>query len=343
MDFLKPMTGYLGDVDNLPEGNWIVEEKLDGHRMSLEVRIGHNILRTRTGKNVSDNLPKLRDIPLWEIGLTGTIFDGELKAASGKFIDLQSIIGSLPEKAIQFQEQHGYPTLNVFDMPISQGYDIRWRPLTHRKQILELALDKVELLSIIKIVPYKSLRRSSFKKLLEETWANGKEGLILKNLDAPYQCKKTKDMLKFKEERTFDVVIIGYQPPTKEYKGKNVNTWDYWETEDGRLHLTHESFLESEYQGVPVTKPYILGWIGAIDCGVWKNGKLVKVTEVKGITDSDQAEIRRHKKELIGTCIEIKAQEIISMETGSLRHPRFSRWHDDKDPNECTFENYIEF
>jgi hypothetical protein len=70
--------------------------------------------------------------------------------------------------------------------------------------------------------------------------------------------------------------------------------------------------------------------------------KLVKVGEAKGISDADQEYIKANRDSLIGTVIEVKAQEIIDKTTGSLRHPRFSRWREDKLPQECTWEAHLD-
>ena len=35
------------------------------------------------------------------------------------------------------------------------------------------------------------------------------------------------------------------------------------------------------------------------------------------------------------------SQEIIDKKKGSLRHPRFMKWRDDKDHTQCTFEAHI--
>ena len=57
--------------------------------------------------------------------------------------------------------------------------------------------------------------------------------------------------------------------------------------------------------------------------------------------DADQHYIKNNKEKLIGTCIEITAQEVIDKNKKSLRHPRFNRWRTtDKDPLTCTWDSF---
>ena len=43
----------------------------------------------------------------------------------------------------------------------------------------------------------------------------------------------------------------------------------------------------------------------------------------------------------IGRVIEVKCNEIFK-DTGKMRHPRFLRFREDKDPLDCTYKNHIE-
>ena len=120
--------------------------------------------------------------------------------------------------------------------------------------------------------------------------------------------------------------------------------WDFWEDYDDtgssfEKRMTKEEMRKLNYR--PVTKPYAKGWIGAIEYGVYKDGELVKVGEAKGISDTDLEYIRKNSDELIGTVIEVKANDFMDKSIGSLRHPRFSRFRPDKDAEQCTWEDYI--
>ena len=50
--------------------------------------------------------------------------------------------------------------------------------------------------------------------------------------------------------------------------------------------------------------------------------------------------ITNHKEELIGTVLEVKANELFK-DTGKLRHPRFHRLRPDKLYKECKWGDHV--
>lgn len=337
---IKPMKGNVADINNLPNIGWIAEEKIDGFRVIMEVGRTGNRLYSRTMKEITQNLPHLAKLNL--SGWTGSILDGELVSATGRFLDLAGIAGpnTKPERAIKFQEENGYAIFNVFDILSFCGDDVQPQTLAVRKFLLGNIFGHFNSQYMIPVKYYHG-EDVDFRKLLEEMWQQGKEGLMLKNWNAPYEQKKSRHILKLKEVHTYDVVVTGFQAPTKEYEGQYAEGWPYWETCDGKLHLSYESFRASEYKGIPVTKPYAMGWIGAVEFSVYRDGELFKVGECRGFNEEDLASIACHRDNMFGRVMEVKAQGIIDMDKGTLRHPQFSRWRDDKPASECTFDAHI--
>jgi ATP-dependent DNA ligase len=370
--FLTPMTCYEADKDNIQEEGTVAEQKFDGHRALCYItERGNRFFSRRVSKKTNwysentDQVPHLRDYNISE-DLHGTVLDGELTMPTKVFADVQGVTGALPETALQNQLEKGFAIFNAFDILYYKGIKVENMPLWRRKLLLHKVLNEIgfeyfrevkmyaitkkgmdrEFAKLVNIVP-------SFKSLLLEFWEQGLEGLIIKNIDGVYEQKRSKLFKKLKECKTYDVVIIGFEEPTKFYDGKTLDEkgyWDYWVDVDDPdcpicKRLTKKQAIgDNNY--APVTKPFAMGWIGAIDVGVYKDGELVKVAEVKGITDADQEYILRmggldsHNK-LMYSVIEIKGQGIIDKKTGSIRHPRFSRWRDDKNEEECTWENHL--
>lgn len=364
---IKPMKGYATDINSFVMNNsmdeWVAEPKLDGHRIIMHFSKDRNYLYTRTGKDVSDNLPHLRDycLPFLE----GTILDGELLAPSGIFADVQTINFSKPEKSIAFQKENGWAILNVFDIIQLNNENIQDVMLTDRRLVLDsLMYSEVFLYNeYIKEVVQYDCQKINTHRLLISIWDAGGEGLMLKRKDSKYLQKKSKFWYKIKASKTFDVIITGYTEPTKEYEGKtDLSKWPYWENDLTDLSKNPK----------PVTKPYAMGWCGAVKFGVVlapnqgvKNDSninipvidkklatgtvvtlrgypdIMEIGECRGFTENDLEYIKNNQKKLIGTCIEVKAQGIIDKDKGTLRHPQFNRWRPDKNPLECTFENHI--
>lgn len=219
----------------------------------------------------------------------------------------------------------------------------------------------------------------NFRDLFIEVVAAGYEGLIIKNIYADYiQGKKNKNwFLKLKKNDTWDVIITGLTEPTKVYDGKELKTWKYWETPDGSLvkdenvrNEVAKTYIQQGY--TPVTKPYFMGWCGGITCAVIKPfaeedyeeiemhedqaideglitytkesiAWIMEVATVKGISEEVAEDLRLNWKQYVEDkrVLEILGQNIIDKETGSIRHPRFLRWRDDKHWEMCTFASHI--
>ena len=67
--------------------------------------------------------------------------------------------------------------------------------------------------------------------------AAGEEGVVLKKKDFPYQPGKRPawSSVKVKKHDTVDVIIGGFEDATKEYNGKDLPGWIYWEQPDGDI------------------------------------------------------------------------------------------------------------
>lgn len=337
------------------KGTWIAQDKLDGHRaICICTADGFRFFSRRISKVTgwyaenSDCVPHLRDakrfVPI------GTIFDGELdfdfEGTTSK--DVQSVTGALPAKAIAFQEEHGFLVYKIFDI-LSLGLaSMEEDHLLSRMEFLKDCFSHA-------FPPYfqqvKTYRQNSsmeygegFQKLLEQLWDEGKEGLVLKNTMSIYmQGKRSTEWLKRKETKTVDCIITGFSAPTKIYEGKEMSKWKYWEDTQSGCFLVDTPHLPlvNRYV-VPVTKPYYMGWCGAVEFGLLKDGEVVKIGEASGITDSDREYIKAHAEELIGTTVEIECKGIVNKETNSLRHPQFKQFRPDKNAEDCLWEGFGE-
>ena len=205
--------------------------------------------------------------------------------------------------------------------------------------------------------------------------ATGGEGVMVKPIDGRYYSKRGREYQKIKKYLTRDVVIMRFNDPTDEYKGKfpTVDKWDYWETtEKDRVDLSECSpaerlqFKKNWYpeECRPISKHYCKYWVGTIRFGVIitpeemlklpKNKKfnieemtiegddvlVLEVGECSGFDEETREMFSEDPKSWIGTVIEVKANEIFK-DTGKLRHPRFLRVREDKSPADCTYIDHI--
>lgn len=201
--------------------------------------------------------------------------------------------------------------------------------------------------------------------------ACGGEGIMLKDVDSIYEQKRTRAYQKVKKRVYRDVVITGYTEPTREYKGKLPdNYWEFWESVDGSKVSVSKTqnakgMIAKGY--TPVTKNYFYDLIGGIEFGVVEdhyfptskaktNKKFVKrntkgdidgnlppfivVGECEGIDDEMRLEISKNRKKYLMKVFEVEGNEIFE-DTGKIRHPRFYRWREDKEPIQCLWKDHM--
>jgi DNA ligase-1 len=118
--------------------------------------------------------------------------------------------------------------------------------------------------------------------------AKGYEGIMVKDVDAPYQCKRSTSWLKWKPNITVDLTIVGVEEGTGRNKGR----------------------------------------LGALVCEGVDQGQLIKTNVGSGLTDNDRDTFWQNKDNLLGQVVEIKADVITQNQDGtySLRFPRFIRF-----------------
>lgn len=187
--------------------------------------------------------------------------------------------------------------------------------------------------------------------LLQNLLAEGYEGVVITYGEAPYQPGKrsNKVSLKIKKELqdTVDCIVIGANPPTRLYSGKEIEEWPYWfdNITNKKILATdyffeHHSTIYAAYADgepfEPVTKNWFFGWAGSWRLGAHKDGKVVQIGSLSGLTD----EQKENWKDYVGKVVEVSAMETSENQEGGkgLRHPKLISIRDDIDPVDCTYE-----
>ena len=330
-------------------GEWYGALKRDGAFYKFTKDENGEMELTGRSKSVKgDYLNKIDWVPhlheFFEALPNGTCFLGELYLPSKEEAKATtSIMNCLVDKAIKRQEKeklHYY----VFDILAWKGESLIDTP----------AIDRFGLLTDIFYNAsdygpfygdYKNVEVADYYNgqnlwnKLQEYLAEGLEGVVITYQDAPYRPGKrpSKETLKIKKElqETIDCIVIGANPPTKLYEGKEIESWQFWYNEQVEQKI--KDYMYKDYaEGapvIPVTKNWFYGWAGSLKLGMYKDGKPVQIGSLSGITD----EIKENWKDYLGQVVEVAAMEV--MDTGGIRHPKFVRFRPDKVPEECAYEN----
>ena len=252
--------------------------------------------------------------------------------------NVTTIMGCLKEKAISRQEHHKLHYY-VFDV-------LAWNGKHMYKEKIE---DRIYNLEYIESM-YGEFECVDYAQYFEgaELWdqlqlilANGGEGVVITKKGTSYLPgqRKARQTLKVKKElqETIDVIIMGANAPTREYKGSEILNWMYWEDMNtgeklkGQLYKEYSDGVSIE----PVTKNYWNGWAGSLVIGMCKDGKVVPVGSLSGLTE----DVLENWKDYKGKVAEITGMQVF--ETGGIRHPRFVRWRSDKTARECDWYRWF--
>jgi len=330
-------------------GEWLGAQKRDGaFYLFCKDEDGNMCLRGRSKSVSGEYLDKIHWVPQFDSFFKelppGTCFIGELYLPSNEQAkSTTSIMNCLREKAIKRQEKE---PLHYYIFDVLAWDNMSWLdvPAGERFESLD---------GFWKAYPFENVEWAKYYRgqelwnQLQSLLADGYEGVVITREGALYQPGKrpSKDTLKVKKElqETIDCIVVGANPPSKEYTGKEIESWPYWFDILNNEKITSAAYSDkynaniylSYADGaplVPVTKNWFYGWAGSLQLGVYKDGQLVEIGNLSGITD----EVKEHWKDYVGRVCTITAMEI--MDTGGVRHPKFCNWRDDIELTDCTWE-----
>ena len=347
-----PNTRGITLEDLATSDDYYATEKIDGSWYCFNKTPNYAYLfgRTISRKNglpveKSDNVPHIKEalsvLPPNTI-IIGEIYTGD-KTKTSK--DTVSIMGSLPKRAIVLQKKQGNVHYYLHDIIMYDGEDLTFLGAFDRynkiKEIyFDLELNKYDFLELAPILNTKNALEAA-----AEIIARGGEGVVLKKKDYPYEYNKRPaySSVKIKKADTVDVVCMGFEDPTKEYNGKetsdylmNVKTGEkIIRGKRSKLNLLEDS-IDNIEDFIEITKPFYYGWKTAIKIGLYKDGELVSIGTVSsGLTDFYREDFAKNPQKYIGQVIECECMEL---KDGALRHPIFKRFREDKNAEDCKYE-----
>lgn len=180
------------------DAGWIFERKLDGIRC-VAIRSGNAVkLLSRNDLSLNGRYPELAEALAAERCERFAV-DGEVVAFDG----VQTSFAKLAQRG----QRRVRVFLYAFDLLWLDGYDLRALPLRSRKRVLRSTLRFEDGL---RVTPHRNGDGEAF---FEEACRKGWEGLIAKRADSRYVTSRSDAWLKFKCDRSQEMVIGGYTAP----------------------------------------------------------------------------------------------------------------------------------
>ena len=179
---------------------WLASEKLDGVRAYWD---GRNLL-SRNGKILA--VPEG-----WSTYFPPFAIDGELYTARGEFEKIQSIVMDKTPNEVAWSEIKFY----VFDVPEASGGLLE--RLSELEKFILQNPQAGQNLNIIKQVKVKD--NAEFEAFAEAVIAKGGEGAVVREPNAPYERKRSKNALKYKKFKDAECEVTEVNAGTGKYTG----------------------------------------------------------------------------------------------------------------------------
>ena len=276
-------------------GKKLIEVKLDGVRVITIVRSDGRVdMFSRNGKELA-NFPHITEQLSNVVKTHGTdqnidvVLDGEIMSSS-----FQDLMKQVHRKD---NVEAGDAILNLFDViPLEDFEKGFWNKDQSARSDMVYYWHKTykDMLPNVAVVGHELVDLDTeegqvrYKEINAKAIAGGYEGIMLKNPEAPYECKRSVAWLKLKPFIEVSLEVVDVEEGT----GRNV----------GRL--------------------------GAIVCQGVDDGKTIKVNVGSGFSDSDRDSYWSSRDSILGQIVEVRADAVTQNQDGtySLRFPRFLRF-----------------
>ena len=269
-------------------GKKYIEVKLDGVRVITIVRPNGVVdMFSRNGKELA-NFPHITE-QISKIASQFTepmVLDGEVMSSS--FQDLMKQVHRKSD--VQSQDA----VLNLFDIVTLEEFESGKSSTNQEKrseQVYKWHKTNKDVLPSVAVVGHELVDLNTeagqkrYKEINAQAIAGGYEGIMLKDPEAGYECKRSVAWLKLKPFIEVSLTVV----TTEEGTGKNV------------------------------------GKLGALVCEGVDDGKAIRVNVGSGLTDEQRDGFWKFKDDCVGMVAEVRADAITQNQDGtySLRFPRF--------------------
>jgi len=266
-----------------------IEVKLDGVRVITIIQGDKVEMFSRNGKqfhNFDHIIEEIKTVLKDKPAPYDLVLDGEVMSAN--FQDLMKQVHRKSGGTAKDAVLHLFDTIPLSDFK-QGGWD---KPQSTRSAITKHWVESnQDVLKHVQALEWEDVNldtpegQERFVELNKTAVDGGYEGVMIKDIDAPYECKRTHAWLKAKPfiEVTLEVVDV------EEGTGRN----------EGKL--------------------------GAVVCEGMDDGRMVRVNVGSGFSDANRDNLWTLRKDVIGQLVEVRADAVTQNQDGtySLRFPRF--------------------
>ena len=275
-----------------------LEVKLDGVRVLAVVQGMNTTLFSRNGREF-ENFPQIAEAidrarVLFQRAnpkVTRFVLDGEVMGES-----FQKLMRQARRKRDANTDNMVYHIFDIIPLDQFQEGVCRTPQSTRIEWLEQAAADLKSMTDCLRVMPGMNVDLDTaeghdiMRRFAEASVREGYEGIMIKDLAAPYRCKRVDAWMKWKPTITVDLTIVGFEEGT----GRNLNR------------------------------------LGAIICEGDDHGRHIRVNVGGGFSDSNRDEYWAERHALVGHLVEVEADAVTQNQDGtySLRFPRFLRFRD---------------
>ncbi|HEL7629173.1 TPA: DNA ligase D [Stenotrophomonas maltophilia] len=189
--------------DAAPDGDrWLHEIKWDGYRLLADLHGGEVKLRSRNGLDWTGDFPEVvqavQALPVDDARLDGELVVLDEKGRSD-FAALQRVIDGSSKAPLRYL---------LFDLPGVAGVDISAAPLLERKTLLKALIGDTP-----GTLAFSDHVLGHGPQVFAASGKAGYEGIVSKQVDAPYVNVRARSWVKVKHEDTDEFLIVGHTAP----------------------------------------------------------------------------------------------------------------------------------
>ena len=196
----------------------MVQLNMDGMRFNAVVRDGAVEFKTRNGKTI-DLLGNIEDEFIELANGMDIVYDGELVVVNKDGILNRQTGNGILNKALKgtiSDTEASMVRAIIWDVIPYMYFTTGECPTPYKERFSRIK----ETRKISKVQSYIVENIEDAQAKFKEYYDQGEEGIILKDMNSPWEDKRAKHQIKFKGELECDLKVVGYEEGTGKYIGK---------------------------------------------------------------------------------------------------------------------------